>query len=275
MPTRLASRRTRLGALAGALAASALAGCAAPAPAPVIERSTPAGGPAVETTTVEAARPVARTQLAAGAGRASPTAGTGRAPPTAGAGAAAPAPARARRYTVRPGDTLYSIAWRHGVDYRALGELNRIPAPYLIRPGQTLRIAGAPAPAKAPTPAPDRRWRWPLAKRAGAPSTEPSHRGLALSAPIGTPVRAARAGTVVYAGNGLPGYGNLLIVKHDGDWLSAYGHNQRLLAQEGQAVSAGQPIALSGRDAEGEPALYFEIRRRGRQVDAARLLQKP
>ena len=183
------------------------------------------------------------------------------------------------RYVVQAGDTLYSIAWRHRMDHRALGKANGVPAPYLIYPGQQLTVqpgARAARPPAKPTRGGKLRWRWPVRSgiNAKAASPPPGSLGIKLTLPVGTPVRASVGGTVVYAGNGLPGYGNLLIIKHDADWLSAYGRNQRLLAQEGQTVAGGDPVALSGRDADGKPGLYFEIRRRGEQMDARRLLPK-
>ena len=280
-----------LAALVAVALAVWLAGCQAPAPAPVIEAGAPAGAlnaaaaiAAEARADGEAVKAAKATADATDAPDASEAPDASDTPASAGA-RPVPAPAakqperpakRARRYVVRAGDTLYSIAWRHGANYRALSAANRIPPPYTIQPGQTLVIVDNESRAR-PSPAPpvsSRRWQWPLARRAAAPSRQPDHRGLRFGAAVGTPVRAARGGAIVYAGDGLPGYGNLIIIKHDRDWTSAYGYNQRLLAKEGQAVSGGQIIALSGRDADGRPALYFEIRRHGKQVNATQLLPK-
>ena len=288
------------------------AGCGSAAPVPVVERGKPAtlkrGAPAEKTAARAPSGRVpapAMRRVPRAAPRDRPQGATSprpeRTPAPASAVVARPKPAaqpkpavqsaaqsaaksaaksaQPGRYVVQAGDTLYSIAWRHRMDHRTLGKANGVPAPYLIHPGQQLTVQpGARAarlPAK-PTRGGKLRWRWPVRSgiNAKAASPPPGSLGIKLTLPVGTPVRASVGGTVVYAGNGLPGYGNLLIIKHDADWLSAYGHNQRLLAQEGQTVGGGDPVALSGRDADGKPGLYFEIRRRGEQMDVRRLLPK-
>ncbi|MGB0213389.1 murein hydrolase activator EnvC family protein, partial [Algiphilus sp.] len=90
--------------------------------------------------------------------------------------------------------------------------------------------------------------------------------------PVGTPVRAAAAGRVVYSGSALKGYGELVIVKHDETYLTAYGYNRRRLAEEGDRVSAGDAIAEVGVGPAQKPVLHFEIRRAGKPVDPLRLL---
>jgi len=94
-----------------------------------------------------------------------------------------------------------------------------------------------------------------------------SSKGLTIVNKAGTPVKAAAAGTVVYAGNRLRGYGNLVIVQHAGEFLSIYAHNEKLLVKEGQKVSQGQQLAEMGSTDRSGPALYFELRRRGQPVD--------
>ena len=218
-------------------------------------------------------------------------------------------------HVVSRGETLYSIAWRHGRDYRELAAANNIRAPYTIYPGQEIRLdtsaarapasrpapststaskpapststtASAPAsqprqPASAPSPqAPARsgpmQWQWPndgeLLSRFAADN--PSRRGIAIGGNTGDPVRAAEGGVVVYRGSGLTGYGNLLIVKHDDRWLSAYAHNEDMLVREGERVQRGQRIATMGATGTNRTQLHFEIRRDGQPVDPLTLLPR-
>jgi lipoprotein NlpD len=101
-----------------------------------------------------------------------------------------------------------------------------------------------------------------------------SRQGIAIAGSAGQPVRAAAAGTVVYSGAGLVGYGELIIIKHSDEWLSAYGHNRRRLVAEGARVAAGQQIAELGRTGTSRDMLHFEIRRNGRPVDPTPLLPR-
>ncbi|HEU0277210.1 MAG TPA: peptidoglycan DD-metalloendopeptidase family protein [Rhodanobacteraceae bacterium] len=275
-------------------------------------------------------------------------------------------------YTVAPGDTMYSIAFAHGLDVRQLAALNGIQAPYVIHPGQVLKLkpsdnvaaapatmvpgaTGAPPAAPAPTgpvfgpittqtltatgvapasaasapavatsatpaasstaPIPGATTTTPptAAPIAAAPAATAAVASAAASAPavatpppgatrnvagitwqwpasgkivggfkagsggdgagvdiagsVGDPVRAAAAGTVVYSGNGLIGYGELVIIKHNDTYLSAYGHNSKRLVSEGQHVAAGQEIALMGASGAPRVELHFEIRQDGKPVD--------
>ena len=214
-------------------------------------------------------------------------------------------------HVVARGDTLYSIAWRHGKDFRQLAAANGIRPPYTIYPGQQIRLDGGtsaaprpppaatapaappraptpaaskPAPAASPAPSPSRpasgsgplNWQWPadggLLSRFVAGSV--SAKGIVIGGGRGDPVRAAAGGVVVYRGSGLTGYGNLLIIKHDDRWLSAYAHNERMLVAEGTAVTAGQQIATMGDSGTYRYQLHFEIRRDGNPVDPLTLLPK-
>ncbi|WP_127477300.1 peptidoglycan DD-metalloendopeptidase family protein [Sulfurivermis fontis] len=232
----------------------------------------------------------------------------------AGCGELGPPPRKnyAVYHTVRPGETLYSIAWGYGYDYREVASWNRIGWPYRIYPGQRLLVvptprgavveersaaarSAAPSPsASRPPPAtakttPDRtvekpvsrphqspiRWQWPTAgsvKRGFNNSA--SKKGITIAGRLGQPVYAASGGDVVYSGSGLVGYGNLLIIKHDDTFLSAYGHNRRLLVKEGQKVKPGQMIAEMGETAKDGALLHFEIRQEGKPVDPLRYLPK-
>ena len=214
------------------------------------------------------------------------------------------APQGPESYVVRPQDTLYSIAWRHDLDYRDLARWNNIGSDFRISVGQLLLLGpgngdtqAAPRVGKPrPLPAPPARaqsnamppvnnaarsniappvadtaiggvskWVWPT-DRVGAPRPVPGG-GILLAGRLGQDVRAASAGRVVYTGSGLRGYGNLVIIKHADSLLSAYAHNREMLVHEGQDVAAGQVIAHMGEGAPQTPVLYFEIRLNGRPVD--------
>lgn len=195
-------------------------------------------------------------------------------------------------YTVKRGDTLYSIAWRHDLDYRELARWNRLPADYRIHVGQVLSLRprsghtvsqsraspkAAPAPAPVPIPPEERvaAWVWPTRGSAAiVRATATGSQGLLISGAAGQEVKAAAAGKVVYTGGGLRGFGQLVIVKHSNVFLSAYGHNRALKVKEGDAVNLGQPIAEMGLGPNRQPVLYFEIRLNGRPVDPYRYLPK-
>nr|WP_255722110.1 peptidoglycan DD-metalloendopeptidase family protein [Ectothiorhodospira lacustris] len=273
---------------------------------------------------------------------------------------------RSGTYTVRQHETLYSIAWRYGLEWQALARWNGIREPYTIYPGQRLRMnpppgqsrtASAPTPAAtpaprttaatpretrtepppraatptpappasasarpaptasvppptssspAPTPPPSSSasstpprpapvaqpvrepatptsapaatgplvWQWPtegqVVRRFDAQGT--GKKGIAITGQRGQPVRAAAPGRVVYSGSGLVGYGKLIIIKHNDSYLSAYGHNEKILVNEGATVSAGQQIALLGDTGTDRPMLHFEIREDGKPVDPLRYI---
>ncbi len=225
-------------------------------------------------------------------------------------------------YTVQRGDTLWSIAFRFGWDWRDLARVNNIRPPHVIYPGQTIRFSGqAPRavatrpvtapPASAPstppivtnpvpTPPPLTRptvaapkpaapntpikpvtrsasgWAWPAGGTViGRFSSNGSlNKGIDIAGELGQPVLAASDGAVVYAGSGLRGYGELVIIKHSDTYVSAYGHNRRLLVQEGQQVKAGQTIAEMGSTGTDRVKLHFEIRRQGKPVDPMQYLPK-
>ncbi len=262
-------------------------------------------------------------------------------------------------YTVKPGDTLYSIAWEYGYDYREVAAWNRIDSPYVISIGQQLAIippflhtprprpspppaartspptsAGGATPSATPTPvvsAPARlnvptetasasapkptpvapvpsapvvragpapvpavpvpapaektppptqgqkaktvaaaiHWRWPTdgGRVVSRFSAKNAKKGIDIDGKLGEPVKAAADGQVVYSGDGLIGYGNLVIVKHDDLFLSAYGYNRRLLVKEGDRVQSGQKIAEIGQSGKSGSILHFQIRREGKPVD--------
>lgn len=255
-------------------------------------------------------------------------------------------------HRVQAGDTLYGIAFRNSLDWRELARWNGIGEPFLIQPGQVLRLstpgaaarpsasrptstvaagpppiprgpanatrpvsapstvvtpppaaapATRPAPVANPTPSPAAssappptvasstpsgpagpsafragQWQWPTQGQVISRYAEgdKARQGIAIAGTAGQPVRAASAGTVVYSGAGLVGYGELIIIKHSDEWLSAYGHNRRRLVAEGANVSAGQQIAELGRTGTSRDMLHFEIRRNGKPVDPTPLLPR-
>jgi len=202
---------------------------------------------------------------------------------TLGAGCASSPPlSTPQTYVVRAHDTLYGIAWRHDLDYRDLARWNDIGPGFRITVGQVLMLVpprdaavGRSAPSKIDArPAGDAaKWEWPT-DRSSAPRPVPGG-GILMPGRLGQDVRAASAGRVVYAGNGLRGYGNLLIIKHDENLLSAYAHNNDLMVREGEQVAMGQVIAHMGLGPHQVCALYFEIRLNGKPTDPMRYLAGP
>lgn len=250
----------------------------------------------------------------------------------------------AREHLVARGDTLYAIAFRHGVDYRDLARWNAITAPYTIYPGQRLRLAGQytsassttssgrtsapvastatgvagqatrpPVPANSPNPsrpstpvvmtpnsgsaavavtpsapvisappattpmvatgstrlAQGINWRWPATGQVISRyvAGDQTRQGVGIAGSSGQAVVAAADGEVVYSGSGLIGYGELIIVRHSDEFLSAYGHNRKRLVSEGQRVKAGQQVAEMGRTGASRDMLHFEVRKNGKPLD--------
>ena len=205
-----------------------------------------------------------------------------------------------RQHTVARGETLYSIAWRYGHDYKTLAAWNRIKSPFTIYPGQVIKLMPAPkARAAQPPPVvkkqprkPERpaaatrsttppkktatapaapaggiRWQWPARGKLLKSSTPTAKKGISIAGRTGQKIVAAATGKVVYSGSGLRGYGNLIIIKHNETYLSAYAHNRDLVVKEGESVKAGQQISTMGTDSKGAPVLHFEIRKNGKPVD--------
>ena len=203
-------------------------------------------------------------------------------------------------YVVRSGDTLYSIAFRYGLDQRQLAQWNNLRNPNQINVGQrlVLRAPGGgsrpattgsasastrpttpsggstPAATRPPPPAARPEWLWPtrgeIVSRFGERGVLSS--GVGIAGTLGQDVVAAAPGRVVYSGTGLPDYGHLVIIEHNDTWLSAYGHNERVLVSQGQTVARGQKIAEMGPGPGGAPRLHFEIRRNGDPQDPVPLL---
>ena len=203
-------------------------------------------------------------------------------------------------YTVQRGDTLTRIALDHGHSWRDLASWNSLPNAHLIEVGQVLRVASpsatvessgvvvqplgvsaevatAPKPVAAPTPTPSANdeglgFAWPASGSVIGGFDEAKNKGLDIGGKAGDPVLAAADGQVVYAGAGLRGYGNLIILKHNNTFLTAYAHNQALLIKEDQKVRKGQKIAEMGKTDADRVKLHFEIRRQGKPVDPAKYL---
>ncbi len=129
----------------------------------------------------------------------------------------------------------------------------------------------APTAALGPDDVP---WMWPTSARLSAPYSDAGNKGLDFAGKAGDPVLAAGDGKVVYAGSGLRGFGELVIVKHNATYLSAYAHNRKILVKEGQQVSRGQKIAEMGNTDADSVKLHFEIRKQGKPVDPAQYLPK-
>ena len=198
-------------------------------------------------------------------------------------------------YVVKPGDTLYKISQMHNVDVATLSRINNISDPSSLRVGQTLKLgagsSSAPAtpssssssssPAATPAPAPAKAepataarasdaglisWGWPASGKIIQGFTT-STKGIDIEGKVGDPVVAAAAGKVMYAGNGVRGLGNLILVQHSNGFITAYAHNNKLLVKTGQDVSKGAKIAEVGQSDTTSPRLHFEIRRSGSPVN--------
>lgn len=164
--------------------------------------------------------------------------------------------------------TTRPVAATGKVETKPLGA--SAPAPSAA--GSSTVASAPPAPPAARDPDEDLGWVWPAAGTVIGTFDEARTKGLQIGGKAGDPVVAAADGRVVYAGSGLRGYGNLIIVKHNNTFLSAYAHNQVLLVKEDQVVRKGQKIAEMGASDADRVQLHFEIRRQGKPVDPARLL---
>ena len=200
-------------------------------------------------------------------------------------------------HTVQKGETLYSIAWQYGHDYRTVAEWNDLPRSYTIYPGQKLRVRPPDSSAAKPSsestssrssrsPARTHRstatassspqWRWPTEGKVISHfvADDPTRQGIDISGRRGQPIIAAASGKVVYSGNGLRGYGNLVIIQHNETYFSAYAHNHKILVKENDTVKSGQRIADMGNSGADQVMLHFEIRRNGRPSNPLQYLPK-
>lgn len=212
-------------------------------------------------------------------------------------------------YTVKPGDTLYSIALDFGLDWRDLARANGLSDPSKLAIGQKILVEGlgtgavansdagstvngdievrpidggqsgtvarpiaVPEPPAEQKPKPSNEglaanFIWPHDGKLISGFKPGVNKGIDLAANVGDPVKASQAGKVVYAGNALRGYGNLIIVKHNNNLLTAYAHNKTLLVKEGDTVKQGQKIAEAGQSDADRPKLHFEVRKAGKPVN--------
>lgn len=226
-------------------------------------------------------------------------------------------------HRIQKGETLYSIAWYYGYDYRQIALWNDIDYPYLIHPGQELQLYPSlvrrasqntrithsknPPTKKAQARQAHKqlvkrvkkqtrqkrarikrtkkhtqrysasriKWRWPVrGKIIHKFSAKHGKKGIGISGKKGQRIVAAAAGRVVYSGSGLRGYGNLIIIKHNDTYLSAYANNKKIRVKEQQKVKSGQHIADMGSNGANKPMLHFEIRKNGKPVNPVRYLPR-
>lgn len=209
-----------------------------------------------------------------------------------------------KSYTVKPGDSLYYIAWHFGYDYKQLAEANNIKPPYNINVGQEISlkkinpnkdtIAAKSVQKKAvkennlPKKVIQKNilskkviknkesWQWPVSPNRLQKDffVGGSQRGIEIDAHLGEAVKAAASGKVVYVGNGIKGMGILIIVKHQGEFLTAYGHNDKTVVKEGQIIKKGQVLSYIGTPSTGKPRLHFEMRKNGHPINPMNFLPK-
>lgn len=205
-------------------------------------------------------------------------------------GAGTTAPSATGTYVVKPGDTLYKIAQAHNIDVATLTRLNNITDPSQLRVGQVLRLdssgpaptptspgTATPIPVTPVTPAEPTatarasdahviNWGWPASGKI-IQTFNTNTKGIDIAGEAGEPVHAAADGKVMYAGNGVRGLGNLVLLGHSDGFITAYAHNQALLVKTGQQIKKGTKIASIGQTDTTSPRLHFEIRRRGTPVN--------
>jgi len=208
----------------------------------------------------------------------------------------------ATHHYVKRGETLYSIAFEYGRDHRDVARWNNIRRPYTIFPKQKLRVipivadkknqkrrtssrtvkkdkvTSPPAIVQSAKRSLNKKlvWQWPTEGKVVSTFSfsDPGRRGIDIVGRKGQPVRAATGGRVVYKGNGLRGYGNLIILKHNETFFSAYAHTENVVVKENEKVKLGQTIADMGNTSSVNTKLHFEIRRNGKPVDPMKYLPK-
>jgi len=235
-----------------------------------------------------------------------------QAPPVTKATAPTPRTLAEAEYEVKRGDTLYSIALEHGVDYRELAQWNGLDDPTKIRVGQVLRVKPEDAKvqsgvqigrtniggrlesrpletpaseAKVPKPAPTvpapataavdgdaLKFVWPAKGKVIAAFEQTRGKGVDIGGKVGDPVVASAKGKVTYVGSGIRGLGKMLIIQHSEQFLTVYAHTSQILVKEQQLVERGQKIAEIGTSDTEKPMLHFQIRKSGRPLDPKQFL---
>lgn len=206
----------------------------------------------------------------------------------------------AKQHVVVRGETLYAVAFRYDQDYRQLADANHLTSPYTLRVGQVINLQPGnqpvtialprrvqkisdvrPALPSTPQPIISRSqaqygaWSWPVRGDVVTHFVpQEGKKGINIAGHKGEKIHAAAAGTVAYAGSGLAGYGNLIIIKHNNQYLTAYGNNLHNLVKEGQRIHAGQTIADMGIVDRRYWGVHFEIRKSGKPVNPLSYLQK-
>ena len=203
---------------------------------------------------------------------------------------------------VKVGETLYSIAFAYGRDHRDVARWNNIRKPYTIFPKQKLRVIPITSDRKKQkqitkvkvsnntarkqitssnnktdyVPNSKLKWLWPTQGKVVSTFSirDPGRRGIDIVGRKGQPVKAAAAGRVVYRGSGLRGYGNLIILKHNETYFSAYAHTEGVVVKENEKVKLGQKLADMSNTSSDKTKLHFEIRRNGKPVNPMRYLPK-
>jgi lipoprotein NlpD len=173
-------------------------------------------------------------------------------------------------YIVQKWDSLYSLAWSFQIDYRDLIKINHLQAPYKLRTGQRIYMSNA-APTKTAAVMPTTKWFYPAEGKIVQTFSSYSD-GIDISGKAGEPIIAVASGKVVYTGSAIHGMGELIMVKHNDNYFSAYAQNQKILVKEGQNIFAGEKIALMGIDKNKAGILHFEIRCNGKPQDPQKFL---
>ncbi len=197
-------------------------------------------------------------------------------------------------YLVKKGDTLYSIAWKYGVSYQSLAELNDIVPPFVIYPGQKLSLStfqkrknalrklvstrsSASPSSKKKVPRVTSEvgkvtWGWPIKSK---PSVQYSSANKGVDYLLSKPTRlvAAGNGSVVYEGGGIGGYENLIIIKHSNELLSAYSFNGGAKIKEQEIVQYGDTLASIEPSSKDQERVHFEVRKNGRPIDPSTLIK--
>lgn len=195
------------------------------------------------------------------------------------------------KHTVQSGETLYAIAFRYDKDYQTLADINHLHSPYTLKVGQVIslhpkvrvrnaKIYKKPVAKKIARPEAkpinfNGQWQWPVQGKIHSTFAPwKGRKGVNITGRKGEKIRAAAGGVVAYSGNGLPGYGNLIIIKHSNQFLTAYGNNSTTYVKEGQMIKPGQVIAQMGKVERKYWGLHFEIRKAGKPVNPLIYLKK-